>query len=108
MLQIRRVALEGADFIDLLKFSLEAGQSGFESVRSAQQEFRGGAVKDGIVFTRDDVYLRGLIEVTTFMLLAIQENRPDLFNNIFAGRLTVGCAGLLLLLVQIQSRKSDV
>src|SRR4029078_13662070 len=41
-----KMALDGADFIDLFKFFLEAGQSEVESVRSAQRIFRGGAVKD--------------------------------------------------------------
>ena len=38
-------ALDGADFIDLFKFFLDAGQTEEESVRSAQRVFRGGAVE---------------------------------------------------------------
>ena len=55
-------ALDGADFIDVFKSFLAAGQSEDESVRSTQRVFRGGAVKDGIVFTKDAVYLSGLFE----------------------------------------------
>ena len=47
------MALDGADFIDLFKFFLVSGQPEIESVRSAQRIFRGGAVKGGIVFTKD-------------------------------------------------------
>ncbi|MBL7857566.1 MAG: DUF1704 domain-containing protein [Cyclobacteriaceae bacterium] len=82
-------ALDGADFIDLFKFFLEAGQSEEESVRSAQRIFRGGDVKNGVVFTKDGVYLQGLLEVHTFMRIAIRDNRPELINNLFAGRLTL-------------------
>lgn len=85
-------ALDGADFIDVFKFFLEAGQTEVESVRSAQRIFRGGAVKDGIVFTKDAVYLQGLIEVHTFLRLAIRDNRPNLVRNLFAGRLTMADA----------------
>lgn len=87
-----KMALDGADFIDLFKFFLDAGQSEVESVRSAQRIFRGGAVKGGVVFTKDAVYLQGLFEVHTFLRMAIRDNRPGLVRNIFAGRLTLADA----------------
>ncbi|MBL7845684.1 MAG: DUF1704 domain-containing protein [Cyclobacteriaceae bacterium] len=87
-----KMALEGADFIDLFKYFLENGQSEIESVRSAQRIFRGGAVKDKVVFTKDAVYLQGLFEVHTFLRIAIRDNRPDLVRNLFAGRLTIADA----------------
>lgn len=85
-------ALDGADFIELFRFFLDAGQSEAESVRSAQRIFRGGAVKDGVVFTKDAVYLSGLLEVHTFMRVAIRDNRPELIRYLFAGRLTLADA----------------
>ena len=85
-------ALDGADFIEVFKFFLGSGQSEEESVRSAQRIFRGGAVKDRVVFTKDAVYLSGLLEVHTFMRVAIRENRPELIPRIFAGRLTLADA----------------
>ncbi len=87
-----KMALDGADFIELFKFFLEAGQSEEESVKSAQRIFRGGAVKGGIVFTKDAVYLQGLIEVHTFLRVAIRDNKPNLVRNLFAGRLTMADA----------------
>jgi hypothetical protein len=42
------------------------------------------------VFTKDVVYLRGLIEVHTFLRKAIAERRPDLVRRMFVGRLTLG------------------
>ncbi|HTF21136.1 MAG TPA: flavohemoglobin expression-modulating QEGLA motif protein [Chryseolinea sp.] len=82
-------ALDGADFIEVFKFFLESGQSEEESVRSAQRIFRGGHVKGGIAFTKDAVYLQGLLEVHTFMRMAIRDNRPELIQYMFAGRLTL-------------------
>jgi uncharacterized protein (TIGR02421 family) len=87
-----KMALDGADFIDLFKFFLDSGQSEIESVRSAQRIFRGGAVKDKVVFTKDAVYLQGLFEVHTFLRIAIRDNRPELMRNLFAGRLTIADA----------------
>jgi len=87
-----QMALDGADFIDLFKYFLNEGQSEIESVRSAQRIFRGGAVKGGVVFTKDAVYLQGLFEVHTFLRVAIRDNRPELVSNLFAGRLTLADA----------------
>lgn len=85
-----QMALEGADFIDAFHFFLKGGQTAEESVRSTQRVFRGGAVKGGIVFTKDAMYLQGLLEVHTFFRLAIKESRPELIRNAFSGRLTLG------------------
>jgi uncharacterized protein (TIGR02421 family) len=82
-------ALDGADFIEVFKFFLDAGQSEEESVKSAQRIFRGGHVQGGIAFTKDAVYLEGLLEVHTFLRLAIRDNRPELIPYMFAGRLTL-------------------
>lgn len=82
-------ALDGADFIEVFKFFLESGQSEEESVRSAQRIFRGGAAGGGVVFTKDAVYLSGLLEVHTFMRVAIRDSRPELIRYMFAGRLTL-------------------
>jgi uncharacterized protein (TIGR02421 family) len=87
-----KMALDGADFIELFKFFLDAGQSEEESVKSAQRIFRGGAVKGGVVFTKDAVYLQGLVEVHTFLRVAIRDNKPNLVRNLFAGRLTMADA----------------
>jgi uncharacterized protein (TIGR02421 family) len=87
-----KMALDGADFIEVFKFFLEAGQTEEESVRSAQRIFRGGAVQGGVVFTKDAVYLQGLLEVHTFIRVAIRDNRPGLVRHLFAGRLTLADA----------------
>lgn len=87
-----KMALDGADFIELFKFFLDAGQSEEESVKSAQRIFRGGSVKGGVVFTKDAVYLQGLIEVHTFLRVAIRDNKPNLVRNLFAGRLNMADA----------------
>jgi uncharacterized protein (TIGR02421 family) len=93
-LRVRAVkaALDGADFLDVFRGFLEAGQSEEESYKSTQRVFRGGDVRGGVAFTKDCVYLKGLLEVHAFLRVAIRENRPDLARALFAGRLTAGDA----------------
>lgn len=83
-------ALNGADFIEVFGTFLDAGQGEDESYKSAQRVFRGGDVRGRIAFTKDCVYLKGLLEVHTILRVAIRDNRPDLVRHLFAGRLTIG------------------
>jgi uncharacterized protein (TIGR02421 family) len=96
-LRVRAVkaALDGADFIDIYRLFVDAGQSEEDGFRSAQRIFRGGDVRGRIVFTKDAAYLGGLLEVHTFLRLAIRENRPQYIHNLFAGRLTLADVVLL-------------
>ena len=85
-----QMGLDGADFIDLFRFFLEAGQTLEESYYSAARVCRGGDVRGRIVFTKDVVYLQGLISVHTFFLKAIQQSRPEYIRDLFAGRMALG------------------
>lgn len=84
------MALDGADFIEVFSSFLEAGQSEEESYQSTVRCFRGGDVRGKTVFTKDTVYLKGLLEVYAFLAVAIHENRPELANALFAGRMSLG------------------
>ena len=83
-------ALEGADFVDTFRFFLESGQTDEESYHAAMRIFRGGDVRGRIVFTKDVVYLQGLISTHTFLRKAIQEDKPEYASYLCAGRLTLG------------------
>jgi uncharacterized protein (TIGR02421 family) len=91
-LRVRAVsmALAGADFIEIFKMFLDEGQSEEESAQSAARIFRGGDPKGGIAFTKDSTYITGLIEVSTFLRVAIRDGRPELIPLLFAGRMTLG------------------
>jgi uncharacterized protein (TIGR02421 family) len=84
------MALDGADFIDVFRGFLDAGQSEEESYQSTVRCFRGGDVRGKTVFTKDTVYLKGLMELHAFLAVIIHENRPELANALFAGRLSIG------------------
>lgn len=82
-------ALQGADFIEVFRFFLDAGQSEVESFNSAMRVFRGAPVGGGGAFTKDAVYLRGLIEVHTFFRWCMHHAKLDLARALFSGRMTL-------------------
>lgn len=85
-------ALEGGDFIDSFKFFLDAGQDEREAYKSAQRIFRGGDVRGRIAFTKDSAYLKGVMETHVLMNVAIRDNKPQVIERLFAGRLTMSDA----------------
>ncbi len=83
-------ALDGADFIEVFRFFLDHDQVEMEAFNSAMRVFRGAPVTGGSAFTKDTVYLRGLMEVHTFFRWALLHERLDLCRWFFAGRMTIG------------------
>jgi uncharacterized protein (TIGR02421 family) len=81
-------ALDGADFIEVFRGFLDAGQSEVESYRSAARVFRGGDVRGGVCFTKDGAYLEGVMLIHVFIRKVLQEGRGELLPMLFAGRLT--------------------
>ena len=84
------MALDGADFIQVFRYFLDAGQNEVESFSSAQRVFRGVPLTGGHAFTKDAVYLRGLIGVHTFFRWALREGKLALCRHLFAGKMTLG------------------
>ena len=85
-----QMAMEGADFIQVFRYFLEAGQNERESFQSSARIFRGGDPRGKIVFTKDMVYLQGLISTHTFLRKAVQSNKFQYAEHLFAGRFTLG------------------
>jgi uncharacterized protein (TIGR02421 family) len=82
------MAVNGADIVDLFKFFRMHGQNDEESYLSAMRIMRGGHPKGGIVFFKDNVYLRGLIEVESFFKTVMHEGRLYDMAVLFTGKLT--------------------
>lgn len=83
-----KMALDGADFIEVFEYFIREGQTPENAVTSGQRIFRGGDVNGGIVFTKDFVYLEGVFMAHVFFRLAISENKVELIQNLFSGRMT--------------------
>lgn len=83
------MALSGADFIEVFRFFLDAGQTEAESFSSTQRVFRGSPVTGGSAFTKDSVYLHGLLSVHTFFRWALKNQKLNLCRNLFAGKMNL-------------------
>jgi uncharacterized protein (TIGR02421 family) len=83
------MALRGADFIEVFRFFLDAGQSETDSFASAQRVFRGAPLEGGAAFTQDTVYLHGLLSVHTFFRWALKHRHLQACRNLFAGKLAL-------------------
>jgi len=83
------MAREGADFIEIFRYFCEAGQNPEESFASAQRVFRGVPPTGGMAFTKDTVYLRGLVSVHTFFRHMLAEDRLQVCRWLFAGKMTL-------------------
>jgi uncharacterized protein (TIGR02421 family) len=83
------MALAGADFIEVFRYFLDAGQTPEDSFASAQRVFRGVPTGGGHAFTKDTVYLRGLVGVHTFFRWALREQKLHLCRWLFAGKMTL-------------------
>jgi uncharacterized protein (TIGR02421 family) len=83
------MALNGADFIEVFRFFLDAGQTEADSFSSAQRVFRGSSTHGGCAFTKDTVYLHGLLSVHTFFRWALKHRKLNLCRNLFAGKMSL-------------------
>jgi hypothetical protein len=86
------MAMDGADFLQVFRYFLASGQDDAESFASAQRIFRGVPVTGGAAFTKDVVYLRGLVGVHTFFRWALKHEKLHLCRQLFAGKMTLGDA----------------
>lgn len=83
------MALNGADFIEVFRYFLDAGQTEADSFSSTQRVFRGSPVEGGSAFTKDVVYLHGLLSVHTFFRWALKHQKLNLCRNLFAGKMSL-------------------
>ena len=83
------MAMHGADFMEVFRFFLEAGQTETDSFASTQRVFRGVPTTGGAAFTKDTVYLHGLLGVHTFFRWCLRHRRLPLTRLLFAGKMTL-------------------
>lgn len=88
-IQAIEMALKGADFIQVFRFFLEQGQAEGEAFASAMRVFRGAPLSGGSAFTKDAVYLHGLLSVHTFFRYVFRTGRLALAQQLFAGKMTL-------------------
>ncbi|MCB1605402.1 MAG: DUF1704 domain-containing protein [Xanthomonadales bacterium] len=82
-------ALNGADFLDVFRLFLGYGQNEVDSFNSTMRVFRGVPTSGGSAFTKDTVYLHGLLSVHTFFRWALRQGRLPVAQDLFAGKMTL-------------------
>lgn len=81
------MATEGADFIQVYQYFRERGGSEKVAYEQARRVFRGGPVTGGAPFTKDVVYLDGLLRVHDFLRSVVAAGRADCLQLLFCGKL---------------------
>ena len=82
-------AIHGADFVDVFRFFLDSGQSPLDSFTSSQRVFRGVPLGGGAAFTKDTVYLRGLLSVHTYFRWCLRHHKLSQARQLFAGKMAL-------------------
>ena len=84
-----QMAIEGADFIDVYRYFLERTGNQGQAFENARRVFRGGVLGGGAPFTKDIVYLDGLLRVHTFLKSVVSSGRVDCLRLLFCGKLDI-------------------
>lgn len=82
------MSMEGADFIEVYQYFLEQTEGNQDqSFENTQRVFRGGVLTGGAPFTKDIVYLDGLVRIHNFLRVAVAADRADCIPLLFCGKL---------------------
>lgn len=84
-----QMSIEGGDFLDVYRFFLEQSGNEGQSFENARRIFRGGNVEGGAPFTKDCVYLDGLLRVHSFLRSIVTMGRADCLRLLFCGKLDI-------------------
>jgi len=80
-------AIDGADFKEVFDDFIERGIEPGQAYENTRRVFRGGVVTGGAPFTKDMVYLNGLLRVHNFMRTVVRLGRADLIRVLFVGKM---------------------
>lgn len=82
-----QMAIEGADFLEVYRYFLERTAGPEQAFENARRVFRGGVISGGAPFTKDVVYLFGLLQVSFAIHAAFAAGRSDVLQLFFCGKL---------------------
>ncbi len=82
-----KMAADGADFLEVYRYFLERTGTEVQAFENTRRVFRGGVMSGGAPFTKDIVYLDGLIRVHNFLRTLVAQGRPDCLLLMFCGKL---------------------
>lgn len=79
----------GANFYDVFEWFRTEGYDEEVCFWNTQRIFRGGTIDGGAPFTKDIVYMKGLVQNYNFMHAAIARGRPELIRWMFVGKVAL-------------------
>ena len=82
-----KMAVDGADFLEVYRYFVERTGAELQAFENTRRVFRGGVLSGGAPFTKDIVYLDGLIRVHNFLRTLVAQGRPDCLLLLFCGKL---------------------
>lgn len=84
-----QMSVEGADFLEVYQYFLERTGNEEQSFENARRVFRGGVLTGGAPFTKDIVYLDGLLRVHNLLRSIVSAGRADCLRLLFCGKLDI-------------------
>jgi hypothetical protein len=84
-----QLVIDGADFVELFRWFRDRTTNEEQAFESARRAFRGGPLTGGAPFTKDVVYLYGLLEVANTIRTAFAAGRVDVLRLLFVGKLAI-------------------
>lgn len=92
------MAERGASFVDLFRWYKERSDDDMEAFYSTQRVFRGAKLDGGAPFTKDVVYLAGLLGIYNFLRLAVKNQNRILIESLVCGRISLEDVGVIAFL----------
>ena len=94
-IQAVHLVTEGADFIELYRWYRDRCDNDLEAFYSAQRIFRGAKLTGRAPFTKDVVYLVGLLGIYNFLRIAVKNQNRLLVETLVCGRLSLEDVGTI-------------
>lgn len=88
-IEATQMAIDGADFLEVFRFFRDKHDDPEQAFENCRRIFRGGMLAGGAPFTKDIVYLDGLLRVHNFLRSVVAAGRADLLRLLFCGKLDI-------------------
>ncbi len=91
-----QMAIDGANFIDVYRFFKDKTKLKTDAFENTRRVFRGGLITGGAPFTKDIVYLDGMIRVHNLIRSLVIRGKIDALEILFSGKLDIDDIPILL------------
>jgi uncharacterized protein (TIGR02421 family) len=86
---------KGANFIELYRWYKDRSDSAMEAFYNAQRIFRGAKLAGGAPFTKDVVYLSGLMGIFNYLRIAVKNQNRLIVESLVCGRVAIEDLGTI-------------